>query len=154
MRCARFNRKERPHFRARSQNPAVNNPNGLLHCPRRGTARFHFSNYVHSVTYAAEDDVLSVQKRLWSSTYEKLRAVRVLSRVCHGDSAGAAMTDSKILILERTTVNRVAARSVPFFEITPLNHESGNDSMKGRPSIMTLTEGSKIFRRSRCHSVE
>jgi len=79
---------------------------------------------------ASEHDVLAIQPLSLDRAQEELRAVRVRTRVRHGEDAGADVLLLEVLVRELLAVDRLATSAVAAREVAALEHEVGNDAVE------------------------
>lgn len=85
---------------------------------------------LHSREHLSENDVLSVEPASHNCGDEKLRAIGILSSVCHGEKARSSMLELEVLIWESVTVDGLAPCTITASEVTTLNHEVFDDTVE------------------------
>jgi len=103
------------------------------------------ANDVHTVHDLAEDDMHAVEVGGGHGADEELRAVGVLASVGHGEDTGASVFQSKVLIVELSTIDGLAASAIEVGEITALDHEILDDAMEDSALEMQRLAGIATF---------
>ena len=91
----------------------ISHPHNLL--GRSAAARTHSLDHlhnVHSLNDLSKHNVLSIQMRTGNGGNEKLRSVRVGTRVGHAEESRTRMVVDERLIIELPSVNALASSSI------------------------------------------
>ena len=91
----------------------------------------HFPHDEEPITKdSAEDHVLIVEPVALAASDEELTSVCVCSAVCHGKQSRSSVPRDEVLVLESRSIDARASCSVPFQEVTSLDHEVLDDSVE------------------------
>ena len=122
-----------------------------------GTDTLNSLDNVQALNDLAEDDVATIEPWSGDSANEELRSVGVGTSVSHGKDTGTGVLVDEVLISELGTVDGLTTSSVGICEITALEHELRNDSVKDGSlevkglsalshSLLSSAEGSEVLR--------
>ena len=100
--------------------------------------------------YLAKYHMLVVQPVASVASDEKLAAIRVGTRIGHGEQARPGVLEIEILVIKLVAVDRDAACAIPFDEISALTHEALDDPMEGATLVANgLTSLPAVHKRTR-----
>lgn len=106
---------------------------------------FNGINNILTIKNFSEDHVFIVQPWSLLESNEKLGAISVWTWICHGQQIFPIEFGIKVLIWEFFTINRFSSSADSILEITSLEHEPWNDSMKFRLLIEKMFSSCLTF---------
>lgn len=101
-----------------------------------GLQVLNFADDFFARNHVAKDHVQSIQMRRRFGGDEELRSIGVGSAIGHGQEEWSIVLDFQVFIGERLSVDGFAAGSIVIDKVSALQHESLDDAMKNRASIM------------------
>lgn len=85
--------KQNPQLLGRGKGSIKNQEIAQINEEKRGFLReIHYLYNIHTLYYSAKDCVLVIKPRSSNSGDEKLRAISIGTRICHGESEGPVMS--------------------------------------------------------------
>jgi len=111
---------------------------------------FDLADGQHAIDDLAKYHMLVVQPVASVASDEKLAAIRVGTRIGHGEQARPGVLEIEILVIKLVAVDRDAACAIPFDEISALTHEALDDPMEGATLVANgLTSLPAVHKRTR-----
>jgi len=93
------------------------------------------SHDLHTLGDLAKNDMAAIEPAGLDSANEKLGAISILASVSHGEDTGTSVGELEVLICETVTIDRLATSAVVVGEVTALDHELLDDTMKSRALV-------------------
>ena len=110
------------------------------------SGRLHLLEHFETIYDLTEDNMFAVQMGCRRESHEKLRAIRVASRVSHRENARPRMLVHKVLVIELGSIDRLTSCAISTGEISTLGHKSWNDAMEtGVFKVKRLTRLANSF---------